>query len=246
MYQSWRKLLFLHWQLPSHLLRPHVPAALSIDTFNGHAWIAITPFVVRNLHPVFSPAIPWLGDFNEINVRTYVHFDGVPGVWFFSLDADSLLAVFGARAAFRLPYHTARITVREEKEQIFYTSSRSAVSAPSAQFEASWKKGGTLGEAKPGSLEFFLVERYCLYAVDDTGLYRARIFHKPWQLQRAVLTSLSSTMIESQGLPQPEGNPLLHYSESIDVSVWPLKRVAKLVSIRPSQRIKSLHGESFA
>lgn len=226
MHQSWRKLLFMHWRLPPELLRPHIPARLALDTFEGEAWIAITPFVIRNLRPVFFPALPWLSDFNEMNVRTYVHYKGVPGVWFFSLDADSLLAVLGAKAAFRLPYRRARMSFREENDRIFYSSSRAGSPARPAELEASWRKGELLGEAEPESLEFFLVERYCLYAADRFGLYRARVHHPPWKLQSAELLSYRSTMLESQGLPRPAGAPLLHYSERLDVSVWPLQKIA--------------------
>jgi uncharacterized protein len=225
MYQSWRKLLFMHWKLPPELIRPHVPDRLQIDTCEGCAWIGVTPFLVRNLRPVFLPPVPWLSDFNEVNVRTYVHYEGVPGVWFFSLDADSVLAVAGASTAYRLPYRHARIRFREEKDQIFYSSRRIVSPEQPARLEVSWRKGELLGEAAPDSLEFFLVERYCLYAVSGSGLYRARVHHPPWQLQAAELTGLNSTMLEAQGLPKPAGEPLLHYSEHQDTAVWPLQKV---------------------
>ena len=226
MYQSWRKLLFMHWKLPPELLRPHIPNRLQIDTFDGQAWIAVTPFIIRNLRPVFLPPFPWLSDFNEVNVRTYVHYDGVPGVWFFSLDADSVLAVAGASTAYRLPYRHARIRFREEKDQIFYSSRRIAYPVPPADLELSWRKGEMLGEVEPDSLEFYLVERYCLYAVDGSEVYRARIHHPPWKLQRAELVSFRSTMLERQGLPRPAGEPLLHYSEIQDTAIWPLQKVS--------------------
>ncbi|OGU12695.1 MAG: hypothetical protein A2075_16780 [Geobacteraceae bacterium GWC2_58_44] len=225
MYQSWRKLLFMHWRLPAELLRPHVPERLRIDTFDGEAWVGITPFLVRNLRPAFLPALPWLSDFDEVNVRTYVHHDGVPGVWFFSLDASSLLAVIGASAAYRLPYRYAEIIVREEKEKIVYSSRRAGSAAEPAVLKVSWLKGDMVGEAEPESLEFFLVERYCLYAAAGNDLYRARIFHPPWKLQTAELISCRSTLLEAQRLPKPEGHPLLHYSELQDTSIWPLKKV---------------------
>lgn len=225
MYQSWRKLLFMHWKVPPELIRPHLPDRLQIDTFDGFAWIGVTPFIVRNLRPVCLPPLPWLSDFNEVNVRTYVHHDGVPGVWFFSLDADSLLAVAGASATYRLPYRHARIRFREEKEQIYYSSRRIFYPNEPAELELSWRKGEMLGEAEADSLEFYLVERYCLYAAAGTDLYRARIHHPPWQLQRAELIKLRSTMLEAQGLPGPAGEPLLHYSEIQDTAVWPLQKV---------------------
>ena len=225
MYQSWRKLLFMHWKLPPELIRPHIPDRLQIDTFDGCAWVGVTPFVVRNLRPVLLPPLPWFSGFNEVNVRTYVHYDGVPGVWFFSLDADSVLAVAGASTAYRLPYRHARMRIREEKDQIFYKSWRIGYPAQPAELEVSWRKGEMLGEAEVDSLEFYLVERYCLYAAAGKDLYRARIHHPPWKLQRAELTGLRSTMLEAQGLPGPEGGPLVHYSEIQDTAVWPLQKV---------------------
>jgi uncharacterized protein len=227
MYQSWCKLLFMHWELPPEILRPLIPQSLQLDTFKGKAWLGVTPFVVRDLRPAFLPALPWLSDFNEVNVRTYVHCQGVPGVWFFSLDADSLLAVAGARTAYRLPYHHAEMNFKEEQDRIDYSSNRVDPASEPAQLELSWRKGPLLGKAAPGSLEFFLVERYCLYAADETGLYRARIFHEPWRLQEAELLDFRSTMVESEGLPKPTTSPLLHYSERQDTAVWPLKRVTQ-------------------
>ena len=225
MYQSWRKLLFIHWQLPSELLRRHLPERLELDTYDGQAWIGVTPFIIRNLRPFFAPPLPWLSNFNELNVRTYVHYKGVPGVWFFSLDVDSLPAVIGARLGFRLPYYSAKMSFKEQGNQIHYSSSRSVSSAHPPTFEAAWQKGALLGQADLHSLEFFLVERYCLYTAQGSNLYRARIFHKPWTLQTAELTRFHSTMIEAQGLPTPCETPLLHYSEQQDVAVWPLKKL---------------------
>ena len=225
MYQSWEKLLFIHWPLAPEALRPHIPRQLEIDTFEGQAWIAITPFTVRDARPAFIPPIPFLSDFDETNVRTYVHYQGVPGVWFFSLDASSALAVLGARLAFHLPYWTAHMKLREEGNKIIYKTRRLRSSAQTPKMEAVWIKGAMLGEAPPGSLDFFLIERYCLYTVNDGSLFRARIHHPPWKLQKAQLTSFRSTMLEGQGLPSPKGCPLLHYSEVQPTAIWPLKKV---------------------
>lgn len=226
MHQSWQKILFLHWRLAPELLRPHLPPSLSLDTFDGEAWISVTPFLVRNLRPLFLPALPFLSDFHEVNVRTYVHAKGVPGVWFFSLDASSFLAVLGARVAYLLPYHHARMDLREEEDRILFSSSRTGSNEQRAELEVGWRKGGTIGEAAPDSLAFFLVERYCLYAADRGGrLYRARIHHPPWALRQAEPMTLRCTMLQAQGLPSGVGNPLLHYAERRDVSVWPLRKV---------------------
>jgi uncharacterized protein YqjF (DUF2071 family) len=179
MYQSWGKLLFLHWPVPAEALRPLIPDPLTIDTFDGSAWVGITPFTMWDVRPVFSPSLPVLSRSHELNVRTYVHLSGVPGVWFFSLDASNPLAVSGARLAFHLPYFTARMSLKQRDRTIHFASRRIHRQGPPAEFEATWTVGDRLGEAQPGSLDFFLIERYCLYAARGDALYRARIFHRP-------------------------------------------------------------------
>lgn len=224
MYQSWGKLLFMHWQMPIAALRRLIPEPLQIDTFNSQAWIAISPFTVWDARPVFAPPLPWISDFHEINVRTYVYLDGVPGVWFFSLDANSLVAVMGARSLFHLPYHKADIHLEQQDQTIIYTSSREDGIA-AARFNATWTIGEPLPQAEPGSLEFFLIERYCLYTSDEKKLYRCRIHHQPWPLQEAKLSAYKSSMIESDGLPAPIGEPLLHCGGPVSVEIWPLEKV---------------------
>jgi uncharacterized protein YqjF (DUF2071 family) len=163
---------------------------------------------------------------HELNVRTYVHLSGVPGVWFFSLDASNPLVVSGARLAFHLPYFTARMSLKQRDRTIYFASRRTRRHVPPAEFEATWTVGDRLGEAQPGSLDFFLIERYCLYSARGDALYRARIFHRPWPLRKAHLSSFRSTMIESQGLPSPKGEPLVHQQgEPLRVGVWPSVRV---------------------
>lgn len=226
MYQSWGDLLFVHWPVPAESIRPSIPEPLAVDTHEGVAWIGITPFTMWGVRPVFAPALPFLSESHELNVRTYVHLDGVPGVWFFSLDANNPLAVLGARLAFHLPYFVARMGLERGDRAIRFTSRRAHRRAAPAEFEAAWKVGEELGEARPGSLDFFLLERYCLYSAHKGRLYRARIFHRPWTLHSASLLSCRSTMLESQGLPAPGGAPLLHQQgESLRVRVWPRIRV---------------------
>ncbi len=226
MYQSWGGLLFMHWPVPLRSLRPLIPDPLAIDTFDGVAWVGITPFTTWGLRPVLLPTIPLLSESHEINVRTYVHLDGIPGVWFLSLDANNPLAVWGARLAFHLPYFAARMSIERQNRTINFASKRTHRNAPCAEFEASWTVGDKLPQPDPDSLEFFLIERYCLYTARKGKLYRARIFHRSWPLHTARLRSCRSTMIESQGLPSPEAEPLLHQQgDSLRVQIWPPMRV---------------------
>lgn len=225
MHQTWGKLLFMHWRIDAKQLRSLVPGPLEIDTFDGSAWIGIIPFTMWDIRglPPFLPAVPGLSSLHELNVRTYVHCEGVPGVWFFSLDANSAAAVMAARAFYHLPYYKAEIDLENEDGKVDYSLVRT--DDPPANFQASWKIGQPLPLSNPDSLEFFLTERYCLYSENEGNLYRARIHHPQWPLQNAELLSLESTMIESHDLKMPKGEPLLHYCEELSVNIWPIKKL---------------------
>ena len=251
MHQNWGKLLFMHWAVDAEILRPLIPAQLSIDTFDGKAWIGIIPFTMWGIRASFLPPIPGASAFHELNVRTYVHLNGVPGVWFFSLDAANSLAVWGARTFYHLPYFNADMNLKQSANLIEYESVRkdsltyaeffaaenSGFSADlnaarfrslsRAELNVKWTIGESLPQSAAESLEFFLTERYCLYSFHRNQLYRSRIFHQPWPLQTARLRSYQSTMIDALGLTSPEGQPLLHYAESLAVDIWALNAVAE-------------------
>lgn len=226
MRQTWGKLLFMHWPVPPEILRPLIPEPLSIDTFDGQAWIGEVPFTIWGARASFMPPLPGLRGFHELNVRTYVHLDGVPGVWFLSLDANHRLGVWGARTFFYLPYFNADITLEDGERSITYALRRKDRRGAPASFDAKWEICEMLAPESPsGSLEFFLTERYCLYAAGQGKLYRSRIFHRPWPLQRAELGWWQSTMIASHGLPEPRESPLVHYSEGVVAEIWRLHEV---------------------
>lgn len=223
MHQSWGKLLFMHWRIDEALLRPLIPEGLVIDTFDGSAWIGVVPFTMWDIRafPPFLPPVPGFSAMHELNVRTYVSHDNFPGVWFFSLDCESSAAVLAARTLFHLPYYHAEMKLDQKGGTIDYASLRTQ--DPPAAFAATWTIGEALPYSEPGSLDFFLTERYCLYSEDDGELFRARIHHSQWPLRKATVSSCRSSMIESLGLPSPDAEPLLHYAEEISVDIWPLK-----------------------
>jgi hypothetical protein len=225
MHQVWGKLLFMHWRVDEALIRSLIPDALEVDSYDGSAWVAITPFTMWDIRPFppLVPAIPGLSSMHELNVRTYVYFEDVPGVWFFSLDTNSLPAVLAARNFFHLPYHRADIELKQTGDRIDYALS--ADEDPPIVFDASWTIGEPLAEAQPGSLEFFLTERYVLYTEDNEQLYRAQIHHQPWPLQTAELITFNTNILEANGLLQPEADPLVHYAEEVNVDIWPLETV---------------------
>ena len=185
------------------------------------------PFTMWGIRASFLPPIPGTSAFHELNVRTYVHCQGVPGVWFFSLDAANALAVWGARTFYYLPYFNARMDLQQNENQIVYGSTRVDGRGAPASFHGAWEIGETLSPSHPDSIEFFLTERYCLYASHGDRIYRSRIFHPRWPLQSAKLVSHKSTMVSAIGLREPDDEPLLHYAESISVDIWPLKRVSE-------------------
>jgi uncharacterized protein YqjF (DUF2071 family) len=225
MHQNWGKLLFMHWRIDEKFLRPLIPSPVEIDRFDGSAWIGVIPFTMWGIRASFLPPIPGTSAFHELNVRTYVHHNGVPSVWFLSLDAANKLAVWGARKFYYLPYFYAQMSLQQTGKTIRYSSSRRDTRGAPAELHAEWVIGEGLPEASPGSLEFFLTDRYCLDTEHNGNLYRARIHHQPWPLQKAELVSLNSSMIESHSLPTPKGNPLLHYCEKLSVEIWRLKKL---------------------
>jgi uncharacterized protein len=225
MHQHWDRLLFLHWRMAEEEIRPHVPGRLAIDTFDGSAWVGISPFTIYGLRPVLFPSLPLASTSHELNVRTYVHLEGVPGVWFFSLDAGNPLAVLGARLGYLLPYFHARMNLRVKDQIVTFTSRRILTDKP-AHFRGQWELAEPLPAARPDSLEFFLIERYCLYTSSAGRIYRARIFHPAWPIRRASLLSLSSSMLESHGLSPEEEEPLIHAQAApLHVLVWRLTTV---------------------
>jgi uncharacterized protein len=208
--QTWQDLLFAHWRVPPEVLRPHVPERLELEQYDGSAWIGLTPFRVAGLRPRGAPPLPLLSSFYELNCRTYVRVGDRPGIWFFSLDASSRAAVATARRTYRLPYRHARIEARE--------GSFRADSDAGGSFRARYHGVGMPAPAGRGTLEHFLVERYCLYA--DDGKSRAEIHHSPWPLQAA------EAEVEHRGIApvELEGDPICHYAHRLDVVIWSLER----------------------
>jgi uncharacterized protein YqjF (DUF2071 family) len=217
--QTWRDLMFAHWPVSRDLLRERVPSRLEIDTFDGQAWLGVIPFRVTDWTARGIPAIPWISSYNELNVRTYVVYQGIPGVYFFSLDADSTIAVAGATALFHLPYYLAQMTVEDDRNYINFQSRR--VGSDEVEFRARYGTAGPSFEPKAQTLEHWLTERYCLYAVDSANrAYRVEIHHLPWQLQSAEATITANTMPTAARLQLPSMAPLLHFSRRQDTLIW--------------------------
>ena len=225
--QSWHDLLFAHWPVDARALRERVPAGLELDLHDGQAWLGVVPFDMTNVAPRFVPAVPGISAFPELNVRTYVRVADKPGVYFFSLDAESAIAVALARAMLKLPYYTASMDVQRQDGWVDYWSERHAVdAAPPAEFEGRYRPIGPVQHARSGSLEYFLTERYCLYNVDDEfKAYRLEIHHPPWELQVAEADITLNTMADAAGIRLPAMAPLLHYARRQDTVAWAPERL---------------------
>jgi uncharacterized protein len=216
--QTWEHLLFAHWRVPEAELRRHVPEELPLDTFDGSAWIGITPFQLSGLRVRGLPPLPYLSSFLELNTRTYVSLDGKAGIYFFSLDAESALAVEAARRLYRLPYFRANMTA-DFAAQIDYSSERAE--GTRACFRGTYRPTGEPDPPAPGSLEHFLTERYCLFTMHEGRPHWAEIHHPPWPLQAAEADIAENTM-PPEGV-ELEGEPLLHFSRRQDVVIWALE-----------------------
>jgi len=217
MFQSWNAMTFLHWPCDVKTLQRYLPTGLEVDAFDGVGWIGLTPFLLSGLRLPFAPACPWLSTFPETNLRTYVRGPVGPGVWFFSLDAARLAAVWGARATYGLPYHWADMHVRMDGQRVDYFSNRGG----RANARIIVNVGGVA--AQPGELIEFLTARFRLYSLKRRRLAYANVDHPPWRLHSAELLHFEESIRQAAGLPSSEEFPLTHHSPGVDVRIGRLR-----------------------
>lgn len=226
MTQTWNDVLFLHWPVDEQMMRSLLPAGLELDLYDGQAYVGVTPFYMTNVAPRGMPAIPGLSNMAEANVRTYVRAKGVPGIYFFSLDAANSFVVGTARTMFYLPYFSADMKTEKRDGWIHYSTRRTSPDSRPAELRGRYRGVDAARQPAPGSLEYFLTERYCLYSFDDSfHMYRVNIHHGPWQLQLAEAEIDVNTMADAADIRLPGVSPLAHYARRQDTVVWPLERV---------------------
>jgi len=223
MRQRWHNLLFAHWPIEPDVLRQVVPREFEIDLYEGRAWIGVVPFFMSHVTARGVPPLPWLSAFPELNVRTYVRVGDRPGIYFFSLDAGSMPAVWTARRWLNLPYFKASMKIARLGDTVEYGSRRQEL--PAAQLNVTYAPTGAPFVPVPGSLEYFLTERYCLYQLDHRGRpYRLEIHHPLWSLQPARDEFATNTMAAASGITLPATAPLLHFVERQDMVGWAPKK----------------------
>ncbi|HEV2737077.1 MAG TPA: DUF2071 domain-containing protein [Candidatus Elarobacter sp.] len=213
---DWRDALFVHWPVPAETLRARIPSNLELDVFGASAWIGIVAFRIAGARARGVPARLGLRSFGEINVRTYVTGGGTPGVWFLSLDAASALTVEGGRTALHLPYYRARIAIAWNGTTCAYDGERTDRRAAPARFAAGARITGNERHAQAGSLEHFLVERYCFYTVDRRGrTVRGDVLHPPWPLRDATVAIRENTLLAAVNVTPGAAAPLAHASAGV-------------------------------
>ena len=207
-FQKWRNLLFVHYAIDPAIVRPLVPEPLELDTWEEKIHVGVVPFEMKDIRSWWMPR-PSAMNFLETNVRTYVHHKGEPGVFFFSLEASSWLAVQVARNVWGLPYHHATMSTTGSE----YRSTRKS---DGSRLEAKWTLGELLGPSKPGTYEHFVLERYLLFSTRGRDLYKGQVHHVPYPAQRVTLERFEQTLF-----PKAMGEPFAaHFSSGVDVEVF--------------------------
>jgi uncharacterized protein len=221
--QTWEDLFFAHWRVAAAAVRELVPAGLTVDEHDGSAWLGVTLFELTGLRLRGTLPLPVVSSFPVLNVRTYVTAAGKPGIWLFSLDTPSLVAGEVARRVHKQPSFHARISLERDDGRILGSAARREGLRPFV-FEGSYRPDGDPSEPEPGTLEHFLAERYCVYASDESGLYRGEIHRLPWRIRPAEASIELNTM-PPDGL-ELQGEPLCHLAERQDVVIWPLEQIS--------------------
>lgn len=220
MYHHWSRMTFLHWRYSPAVVQALVPDSLTVETFDGSAWVALTPFLMEGVRAPGLPILPWLSCFPETNVRTYVRDErGRSGIWFLSLDAGRLPAALGGRSSYWLPYHWSDMSVRTDDELVRYRCRRTWPGPRGARCDADVRAGAELPEGD--ELAAFLTARFRLFTRVAGRLASAEVEHPPWPLRGAEVVSLEQNLVQAGGLPEPESDPLPLFSSGVPVRVGP-------------------------
>jgi uncharacterized protein YqjF (DUF2071 family) len=215
-YQEWNDALFLHWQVPFEVLRQHVPATLRLDSFEGNCYISLVAFTMQNIRPIGLPAVKFISDFHEINMRTYVEHNGKKGVYFLNIEAEKHLSVFIAKNISGLPYRRSVMRRSAEKYSCVHPSD-------DFNFEAKFSIGEIIQDKT--ALDKWLTERYCLYLDQDENVFRYDIHHKEWELQQVELNQMK-LKYDRTGFSLVDRTPLLtHYSKGVQVIAWRKQKI---------------------
>jgi uncharacterized protein YqjF (DUF2071 family) len=230
MAQRWNDLLFAHWPIPPGEMARLLPAGLEVDTFDGYAWVGVVPFWMDQVRTRAVGerciTVPGTGTFCELNLRTYVRspISGLGGVYFFSLDAASALAVIGARTLFHLPYFLADMHQQIESDGTVAYRSNRLLTRRQVRFKARYRGlGDVASPSRTGTLEHFLTERYSLFTRHAGHVRVGHIHHLPWPLEAAEAEISINELPAAHGIRLPDRPPVLHFARKLDVYIWSLR-----------------------
>ncbi|MBL0386001.1 DUF2071 domain-containing protein [Tumebacillus sp. ITR2] len=224
MLQDWENLCFLHYAFDPEALRPHIPKGMELDVYEGRAYVSVVPFYMKRIRLRLEPDFLSM-HFGELNLRTYVVVDGRPGVYFFSIDADSWLGSVMAKLMYHLPYYDASISL-EENDGVFEFHNVRGGDGPAANFSCTYRPTSDVFMAEAGSLHAWLTERFSLFSTDEQGsVFRGDIEHGKWPLQHAEVEIQENQLFEAAGLPQPLEGPKAYFAKEIVTHCWPLERI---------------------
>jgi hypothetical protein len=234
--QNWNDLLLAHFAIAPEALRRLVPEALTLELYDGAAWLTISPFCTSHMRPSGVPPLPGFSFFPQVNLRTYVTVEGKPGLYYFSVDTASLTAVWGARVFFRMQYWHSKIqvsgaTIQARKatgSAIHFSASRlhgPQAANGAAKLEVSYAPEGEAERARRGSLDEFLTERYCVYSWNRGKFYRTEVHHQPWPLQRVRVEFRANSLADPLGLTLPKEPDVCHFSRSLKMLAWAPERI---------------------
>lgn len=223
MHQHWRWLTFFHWRYPPDQVARHLPEGMTVDTWDGYAWVGLVPFLMDRVRPPGAPALPWLSRFPETNVRTYVRGpDGEAGIWFFSLDAGRLAAVLAGLSTYGLPYRWSSMRVERDGDQVAYRMRRRWPGPSGARCDAQVTFTDPIPDRELAGFDHYLTARHRLYSRLAGRLVTAAAEHPPWRLRRARVETLRQNLLQAGGLPAPEAAPVVHAADgtAVRIGMW--------------------------
>lgn len=226
MRQSWRNLLFTHWPIPPEILRPYIPSSLQIDTFDGSAWLGVVVFEMKGIYSRGLSSVSLTPKFSEVNVRTYVQYDGKPGVYFLSLDVGDWASLTIAKRWYRLPYHPAHISIQKEGQTFHYESIRKGKTTAFVTSKGTYTPLLDVFFPSEGTLDHWLTERYCLFSTNHrANIYCGEIHHCPWPLQKVETEITKHTLFEPFHMDLKDVQPIAHFSKGVDSLMWNIKKI---------------------
>jgi len=224
--QVWKDVLFLHWPIPNDLIQPEIPAPFKVDTYGGKCWISIVLFQALHSRPRGIPIFLSQPDLLQVNIRTYVQLNGVPGVYFLSLDTNSKSTVRGARSLFNLPYRQAHMSFKQDDHGMQFESKTTNQSAEFGCFKARYTPTSIQVDQQTGSLAHFLTERYYLWTIKNKKVLRGSISHQPWDLVGAESQFNVKQRPSFLAAEELYERPIAHYAQSMHAYMHPFERVA--------------------